>query len=226
MVGTLLSVGCTDNQDRIGESKAKRSSAVTGAMAPEQRQAPTTPAGKQPGKEHGLAADVENTSERMPTGTRPSQANDTTGKRISAEATFVGAPGSKLHGEADLKEVAGGVRINVDVENAPPGPKSLEIYGAGSCTAILGKGAAKSSTSVDKPTELPNASNHRTSALANITVDDDGDGEVTIVVPAVHLEGHDGRSLAQRAIVLHEAEDRNAHGGAGKPIACAVIQPS
>jgi len=211
-----------DNQDRLGESKGTRSSASTGAMPPEQRQAPTTPGGKQPKKEHGLAADVENSSERMPTDTRPSQANDTTGKRIRAEATFIGGPGSKLHGEADLKEVAGGVRINVDLENAPPGPKSLEIYGAGSCTAIL-EGVAKSSTTVDQPTELPTASNHRTSALANITVDDDGDGELTIVVPAVHLEGHDERSLAQRALVL---QDRNSHDGAVKPIACAVIQPS
>jgi len=226
MVGTLLIVGCTDNQDRIGENKAQRASATTGAVAPEQNQSPTKPAGKQPPKGHGLAADVENDTARMPTGTRPSQANDTTGKRISAEAEFVGAPGTKLHGDAELKEIAGGVRIELDIEDAPPGRKSVAIYGAGDCSTILQKTGQQSAT-VDDLARLPNAATHRTKPLASVTVDDDGDGELTIVVPAVHLEGHDGRSLAQRAIVLQEGSDTGGSSNIGaKPVGCAVIRPS
>jgi len=88
LAGSLWSAGCKD--DRSHESKNEH-----GSM-----------------KEHGLAAEVTNSSDRRPGAMRPSQANDTTGKRIGTEADFVASPETKLRGQAKLKEVAGGVRID------------------------------------------------------------------------------------------------------------------
>lgn len=176
----------------------------------------------------GNPTDVENRSERTPTETRPSQINDTTGKRIRADATFIAGPGVKVRGEAELKEVPGGVRIEVDIEDAPPGPKGIHIHQKGDCSNIPGKSMGEHLATTEEPHGLPTEAHHHTGDMGNIEVDASGDGELTFVVPAVHLEGQDARSLAHRAIVIHEKKDigTGPSGESGKPIACAVIRPS
>jgi len=207
----MVIAGCKDEQNRFGESKAERGEARTGAATVGRNETASAPKATN-GKETSLSADVRNDSQRAPTETRPSQANDTTGKRISAEGTFRPAPGNKAHGDAELKEVAGGVRIEIDVEDAPAGRKAIDLYRASDCSDILGR----------------EPSQRHAADLGYIMIDEDGDGEATIVVPAVHLEGEDARSLARQAIVIHEANvsGESSSASQGPPIACAVIQPS
>jgi Cu-Zn family superoxide dismutase len=155
--------------------------------------------------------------------------NDTAGKRIAAEGEFIAAPGVTLQGEAELKEVAGGVRIEVDVKDAPAGPKGIHIHQKGDCSDIPGKSMGEHLTMTeDEQHGLPGAPHHHAGDMGNIQISDDGKGKLTFVVPAVHLEGDDALSLAHRAIVIHEQQDvgTGPSGESGKPIACAVILPS
>ncbi|MFT3927672.1 MAG: superoxide dismutase family protein [Myxococcales bacterium] len=223
-----LCLGCREPVEHLSQSKSDNERAAVGDV-PAVEIKPMEERGVQQAKHNKLATDVTNQSEQHPSASRPSEVNDTTGKRIAAEARFVAGPGVKLEGEAELKEVAGGVRIEVDVKDAPAGLKGIHIHQKGDCSDIPGKSMGEHLvTTMDEHHGLPSTPHHHTGDLGNIQIDQDGDGKLTFVVPAVHLEGNDERSLAHRAIVIHEKKDVGSGptGESGKPIACAVIQPS
>jgi Cu/Zn superoxide dismutase len=61
--------------------------------------------------------------------------------------------------------------------------------------------------------------------LGNIEVDKNGAGRLKIVTAGGNLRAADALSFVGRAVVIHESKDRGTQpsGGAGSPVACAVI---
>ena len=222
----LLLAACSNSKSESGTSKQDRQQEAI-STAPREERGPV--AGPEAQQMKPLAAEVKNSSSRSPGPNRPSEVMDTTGKRISAEGEFIAAPGVTLRGEAELKEVAGGVQIEVDVKDAPAGAKGIHIHQKGDCSNIPGKSMGDHLTLTQGEQHgLPSAPEHHAGDMGNIAIDADGKGTLTFVVPAVHLEGDDALSLAHRAIVIHEKQDVGSGptGESGKPIACAVILPS
>lgn len=154
--------------------------------------------------------------------TKPEMAHDTpmvdedVGDR-EAEAEFESAPNMKVAGEAELEETDnGGVEIEVEISGAPVGKKGLQIVRTASC-GDLTKAAGSGSTAP--------LGDDRLGDLGNITIEDDGEGELKITIPNATLDPGDAKSFIGKSIVLYEAEAK-AGTNSGKPIACAPIKAS
>ncbi|MET0340986.1 MAG: superoxide dismutase family protein [Polyangiales bacterium] len=163
----------------------------------------------------------------------PRQAAGGPGDKLDkdAKAVFQAAPGIKLKGDVELEELAsGGVKIEVDVEKAPPGVKGIHIHQIPDCTNIPGKSMGEHFAPDAKEHGMPTAGGpHHLGDLGNLTIDEDGEGELEITIAGANLREHDPHSFLGRAVVIHEKKDEGSSsqpsGNAGKPIACAIIKP-
>lgn len=172
------------------------------------------------------ASDESSAAESAKRANQTAEAEQTSDARKRAEASFVAAPGVKLTGEAKLKEVSGGVQIEVAVEHAPNGEKGIHIHQKGDCSDIPGKSMGEHYAVTSPHHGLPTESEHHLGDLGNIDVSQSGEGNLIIVVPGANLESGQERSFVGKSIVVHEAEDigTDPSGNSGKPIACAVIR--
>ena len=145
-----------------------------------------------------------------------------------AKAIFKAAPGLKLKGDVELELVEGGVKVEVEVEKAPPGVKGIHIHENPDCSNIPGKSMGEHFAPDVKQHGIPTqGAPHHLGDLGNITIDKDGEGELEFVVKGANLKDNDPLTLIGRAVVIHEKQDEGSQpsGNSGKPIACAVVKP-
>ncbi len=168
---------------------------------------------------------AEGSSESGITGTAPPPASMEGESPKEAKAEFKTIKGMKLSGDAEFEEIAGGVKITVEVEDAPPGMKGVHIHEKGDCSNIEGKSMGEHFAPMEKKHGLPSAGEHHLGDLGNIEIKDDGDGKLEITVMGANLEKGDPMSLLGKAIVIHQGRDVGTQpsGGTGKPLACGVI---
>lgn len=143
-----------------------------------------------------------------------------------AEAEFEAGKGYKLKGEAEFDELADGVKVVVEVKDAPPGKRGIHIHEKPDCSDIAGKSMGEHYNPTANPHALPPATSRHLGDLGNIVVNQDGKGRLETIIPRANLKENDPVSLLNRALVIHEDEDTGLQpsGGAGKPMACAVIK--
>lgn len=143
-----------------------------------------------------------------------------------AEATFTGAEGVDLKGEAELKETEKGLRIEVEVKSAPVGLKGIHVHEKGDCSDIRGKSMGAHFSAGAETHGLPEAHVKHLGDLGNIEIDAKGNGAIEIVVAHANLEPGDAHSFLGKAIVIHTSKDLGTgeSGESGEPIACAVIE--
>lgn len=143
-----------------------------------------------------------------------------------AHAEFKSVEGVGLHGDAKLEETSSGVLIHVTVTDSPPGMKGIHIHEKGDCSDIAGGSMGSHFNPGRVQHGLPNASQHHPGDLGNITIGKDGSGSLDITTEQGGLAPGEPGSFLGRAIVIHESDDKGVQptGGAGKPIACAIIQ--
>lgn len=146
-------------------------------------------------------------------------------EKREAEAEFKATSGLSLKGEAEFKETPEGVRIEVEVKDAPIGMKGIHIHEKGDCSNIPGKSMGEHFAPTDKDHGLPAADKKHLGDLGNIEVNDKGEGKLEIVVAKANLIPGDPLSFLGKSIVIHTAEDvgTGESGQSGQPIACAVI---
>lgn len=154
-----------------------------------------------------------------------------TGERKKVTAEFQGAPGVSIEGRAELEEVAGGVRIVVDVDRAlSPGAHGLHVHEKPDCSDIPAKSMGGHFAPNGHQHGLPGFAKHHLGDLGNLKINKYGGGELEITVPYATLERGGSHSYLGRALVIHEGEDKGQRsqpaGDSGKPIACAVITAS
>jgi superoxide dismutase, Cu-Zn family len=147
-------------------------------------------------------------------------------EKREAEAEFKTAKATKLEGNAKFQEVANGVKVVVEVEDAPVGSKGIHIHEKGDCSNIEGESMGKHYAPRGEPHGLPGAAQRHLGDLGNIQIDKDGKGRLEITAPGANLKPNDPMSFLGRAIVIHMSTDTGTQpsGGSGKPIACAVIE--
>lgn len=162
-------------------------------------------------------------------GTLPSaEAEPTAARGARAEAELQAAEGAKIEGKATFTEEPDGVRVVVELEDAPPGRKGVHVHARGDCSDIKGKSMGPHFAPQAEQHALPSEGEARhLGDLGNIVVEDDGDGRLEIKVPAATLEPDGTASFLGRALVVHSGEDTGSavqpSGGSGTPIACGVI---
>ena len=145
----------------------------------------------------------------------------------TAKATLVNAQGQKV-GEATLTETAQGVKIDLRVENLPPGVHAFHIHEKGACAGPDFVSAGGHFNPYGKHHGMKNPQGPHAGDLPNLTVGPDGRGSATAVNTLVTLkEGKN--SLFQpggTSLVIHEKADDDVSdpaGNAGARIACGAI---
>jgi superoxide dismutase, Cu-Zn family len=134
--------------------------------------------------------------------------------------------GAKLSGKAKLEPVEGGVKLTIDIQNAPPGPHGAHIHEKADCSAPDGKSAGDHFNPGGHKHALPGTEPRHLGDLGNIEVDKKGFGRLEIVIQGANLDAGDKHSFVDRAIIIHEKEDTGAQptGDAGGRIGCAEIK--
>jgi Cu-Zn family superoxide dismutase len=150
------------------------------------------------------------------------------GMAQSAHADIMNAQGQKI-GTAALVQSHGGVRIDLDVTQLPPGVHGIHVHAVGKCEGPDFKTAGGHFNPEMKKHGKDNPDGPHAGDLMNFTVAANGSAKTSLVAPNVTLSGgtnslfHEGGS----AIVIHEKEDdykTDPSGNSGARIACGVIQ--
>jgi superoxide dismutase, Cu-Zn family len=144
----------------------------------------------------------------------------------AAEADLVVQNGSHLKGNARFEQTEAGVNVLVEVQDAPPGKLGVHVHEKGDCSDIAGKSMGEHFAPRGESHGLPDAPQHHIGDLGNMVVDQNGRGELKIVAEGANLEKQDRLSFLNRAIVIHQGEDKGTQpsGDAGSPLACGVIE--
>lgn len=150
------------------------------------------------------------------------------GSSSSAHTDFINAQGQKI-GTAVVTQTNGGVKIDVNVAQLPPGTHAFHIHAAGKCEVPDFKSAGGHFNPAGKQHGKDNPNGPHAGDMSNFEVGADGTAKFSAVNTGVTLdEGanslfHEGGS----AFVIHEKADdykSDPAGNAGNRIACGVIQ--
>ncbi len=133
--------------------------------------------------------------------------------------------GSTLTGNVTMKEVANGVEVHVAVENAPPGEHGVHVHEKGDCSADDGSSAGGHFNPEGHQHGLPGAGERHLGDLGNMTVGEDGTGELTFTAEGANLKEGDPKSFRGKGLIVHEKPDTGGQptGEAGGRIGCAVL---
>jgi Cu-Zn family superoxide dismutase len=146
----------------------------------------------------------------------------------SAHADIVNASGQKI-GTAAFAPSEGGVRIDVDIAELPPGLHGIHIHTVGKCEGPDFKTAGPHFNPAGKKHGKDNPEGPHNGDLPNIEVGADGHATASMLDTNVTL-GEGPTSLFQpggTSIVIHASLDdykTDPAGNSGARIACGVIQ--
>ena len=146
-----------------------------------------------------------------------------------ATASITGKdPEMDISGSATFVEGDDGLKITLNVSNAPPGEHGVHVHENGSC-ADNDAGAAGAAGGHFNPDMKmhggPGAQSHA-GDLGNMTVQSDGRGQLTITTRSLTLNAG-ASNVVGKAIVVHAMRDdemTQPSGASGSRIGCGVIQ--
>jgi Cu-Zn family superoxide dismutase len=147
----------------------------------------------------------------------------------SATAELKDANGQVV-GTAKLSDVAGAVRILLETRDLPPGEKGVHIHETESCEPPTFESAGGHFNPTGRQHGALNPQGAHAGDLPNITVGDDGSGQLQTTTALVSLASGRENSLLDEdgsAIVVHaKADDMRTDpaGNSGDRIACGVIE--
>ena len=133
---------------------------------------------------------------------------------------------SVLTGQADFEDTPEGLRVRIEVSQAPPGTHAVHIHEFGHCEE-----AGKAAGSHYNPKGVPHGellvgglARAHAGDFGNLKIDAQGHGSFERVYPGIRLS--DGQyTVGGRAVIVHEKEDDFSQptGNAGSRIGCGVI---
>jgi len=148
-----------------------------------------------------------------------------------AVATLHGAEGSAIHGEVTFSPApAGGVEISATISGLDAaGDHGLHIHETGDCSAADFKSAGGHFNPTGVVHGGPNDAEHHAGDLGNITIGEDGSGELHFVSSMLSLDPSSPNAVYARGVILHAKSDdltSQPTGAAGARLACGVIEPA
>ena len=160
-----------------------------------------------------------------------STSTSATGSEASeARARLVDAGGG-LVAEARLRPAEGGVAIELEIYDLPPGERAFHIHERGRCEAPDFKSAGGHFNPFGSGHGLEDEAQPHLGDLTNLVVGQDGTATHRWLAEGVTLAAEGERSLFAgegTALVIHEGPDdyrSEPSGNAGPRIACGVIEP-
>lgn len=134
--------------------------------------------------------------------------------------------GSKLKGTARFEPTAQGVKVTVDVSDAPSGKHGAHIHQNADCSSKDAKSAGDHFNPEGHNHALPAVQARHLGDLGNLEVDKTGKGHLEITIANANLKPGDKMSFLDRGIVIHEKVDDGSQpaGNAGARIGCGEIK--
>ncbi|MDQ5857049.1 MAG: superoxide dismutase family protein [Acidobacteriota bacterium] len=144
-----------------------------------------------------------------------------------ARATIEPRSGSNVRGWAAFKDRStGGVRVDVHIENAPPGVHGLHVHERGDCSAPDASSAGGHFNPGGMPHAAPGESRRHAGDLGNITIEANGTGHLELVTDLLTVRPGPN-SVVGKSVIFHEkADDMTTQptGNAGGRLGCGVVQ--
>jgi Cu-Zn family superoxide dismutase len=143
-----------------------------------------------------------------------------------AKATIEAKSGSTVTGTATFTELANGVKVGVDIEQAPPGTHGLHIHEKGDCSAPDAMSAGAHFNPAGNPHAGPLDKARHNGDFGNIEVGQDGKGHLELVDDLVTVKPGP-TSVVGKSIIVHEQTDdlkSQPTGNSGARLGCGVIQ--
>jgi len=144
----------------------------------------------------------------------------------SGKATLEPKSGSTVRGTATFTEVPSGVRVQVHIENAPPGTHGLHVHEKGDCSDPEAKSAGGHFNPGGMPHAGPMAGSRHAGDLGNIEIGANGQGDLDVRTDLLTIKPGPN-SVIGRAVIFHEKADdltTQPTGNAGGRLACGVVQ--
>jgi len=144
-----------------------------------------------------------------------------------ARATIEPKSGSKVTGWANFTDRStGGVRVEVHIENAPPGTHGLHVHEKGDCSAPDAASAGGHFNPGEMPHAGPQDTRRHAGDLGNIEIKANGTGDLELVSDLLTVRPGPN-SVVGKAVVFHEkADDLKSQptGDAGGRLGCGVVR--
>jgi Cu-Zn family superoxide dismutase len=151
-------------------------------------------------------------------------------KARSAQADIVNTQGQKI-GTATIRPSGGGIHINVEVSQLPPGVHGVHIHAVGKCEGPTFTSAGAHFNPTSKKHGKDNPEGPHAGDLLNIELAADGTGKASLSDSNVAFSGGPNSLFPESgtALVIHEKPDdykTDPAGNSGARIACGVIKAS
>lgn len=141
-------------------------------------------------------------------------------------ASIEAKSGAKLAGEVTFSITAKDVTVKVAVTGAPPGEHAVHLHEKGDCSAPDGNSAGGHWNPGNDPHGRWTKEHHHLGDIGNMTVGDDGKGEVTLTTDKWTVGSGHPNDVVGKSVIVHEKRDdftSQPSGNAGGRIGCAVL---
>jgi Cu-Zn family superoxide dismutase len=134
--------------------------------------------------------------------------------------------GNTVVGEVQLEPVGdNAVKVSVHLEGATPGLHGVHIHQFNDCSAADGTSAGGHFNPQGFEHALPPQAARHLGDLGNIEIQEDGTGELEVIIEDASLDPDSPYSFLGRALIVHAGEDTGSGkaGEAGDRVGCAEL---
>jgi Cu-Zn family superoxide dismutase len=143
-----------------------------------------------------------------------------------ATATLAPTKGNQAHGTATFTRDGAQIKVEVKLENTPPGVHAVHVHETGDCSADDASSAGGHWNPTTKDHGHWGVDPFHLGDIGNVTVGEDGSGSIALSTDLWSLGSGSSNDVLGHAVIVHASPDdfqTQPTGAAGGRIACGVI---